>query len=125
MTLSGVIVMKALGINACPGPCATTRATGSRYAATSMPPPANADTRRNDRRSSWNAGFFVISTLVGFGLQGRLREVQGRRQHCKIRASQRYMNDSSRSCCDYACGTRLSPPAESSGHGDLYGPAGM
>ena len=39
------------------------------HAATSMPPPANADTRRNDRRSSWNAGFFVISTLVGFGLQ--------------------------------------------------------
>jgi hypothetical protein len=31
-----------------------------------MPPPANADTRRNDRRSSRNAGFFVIVILVDF-----------------------------------------------------------
>src|SRR5688572_19959786 len=74
-TLSGVILMKALGTKACAGPCpcAATRTTGSRYAATSMPPPARAETRRNDRRSSWYASFVVIvilgATDTGFGLR--------------------------------------------------------
>src|SRR6187551_1132527 len=92
-TLSGVILMKAFGTKACPGPCASTRATGSRYAATSMPPPANADTRRNDRRSSVNAGFFVIVILEVQGLEpaGLKSTTRPTRQHCKIRPSPRYM----------------------------------
>ena len=67
-TLSGVILMKALGTKACPGPCATTRATGSRYGDEHA---ASGQRRhaQNDRPIELECRILRHRDLVGFGLQ--------------------------------------------------------
>jgi len=57
--------------------------------ATSMPPPARAETRRNERRSSWNAGLFVIVFLLGCrpGPAFRTRRVETARPALRCRAT--------------------------------------
>jgi hypothetical protein len=47
---SGVILMNALGAKPVAGACAKRSATGSSWVARSKPPPASAETRKNDRR---------------------------------------------------------------------------
>ena len=54
-TPSAAMRMKAFGANVAGrlhGACAQASATGSRYVASSRPPPASALTRRNERRST-------------------------------------------------------------------------